>query len=406
MAPLSSLSRFVAIVPLACATLLWTTPVAAQVGPVQLFDGTVRIAGEAAVTIGAHDDDAFFNYTDYERNALRTVRLSGTLLWQPAPVVAFVAELRADDFDQLTASAFYVRLRPWQSVPLDFQAGRIPPVFGAFGRQVYDSSRLLIGYPLGYQYLTSLRADATPSDAGDLLRMRGRGWLSSFPIGSPESAPGVPLISGFRWDTGVQARWRFQRVEATVAVTQGTLANPRLVDDNGRPQLSARIATQATPGLRFGLSAARGRFLSDDVPVGDRPGGDQTSAGADAEYSTGRWLVRGEVIWTRWTLPYVTVPPEGPRVTARAGWIEGRYRLSPRFYVAARADAIGFSHVTGRSPAERRDTWDAGVRRVEVGAGYALFRQLMLRGAVQFNDRDGGRVTERTYVSSQVAWWF
>jgi hypothetical protein len=406
MAPLSSLSRFLAIVPLLCAALLWTSPAAAQIGPVQLFDGTVRIAGEASVTVGAHDDEAFFNYTDYERNALRTLRLSGTLLWQPTPLLAVVAEARTDDFDHLTASAFYVRARPWRSIPLDFQAGRIPPVFGAYGRQAYDANRLLIGYPLGYQYLTSLRADAIPADAGDLLRMRGRGWLSSFPIGSPEPAPGVPLISAFRWDTGVQARWRIRHVEAAVAVTQGTLANPRLVDDNNRPQFSARIASQVSPGLRIGVSGARGLFISDDVPRGDRPGGEQTSFGADAEYSGGRWLVRGEVIWTQWSLPYVTVPPEGPRITARAGWIEGRYRITPRLYVAARADALGFSHVTGRSPAERRDTWDAGVRRIEAGAGYSLLRYLMLRGVVQFNERDGGRVTERTYISSQVSWWF
>ena len=406
MAPLSSLSRFVVIVPLVCAAILWTAPVAAQIGPVQLFDGAVRIAGEASASVGERDYDAFFNYTDYERNALRTVRLSGTVLWQPASAVAFVAELRADDFDQLTASAFYVRVRPWRSVPLDVQAGRIPPVFGTYGRQAYESNRMLIGHPLAYQYLTSLRPDAIPADAGDLLRMRGRGWLSSFPIGSPEPAPGVPLISAFRWDTGVQARWRLRRTDIAVAVTQGTLANPLLVDDNGRPQISGRIATQLTPGLRVGVSGARGRFIADDVPRGDRPGGDQTSFGADAEYSAGRWLVRSEVIWTEWSIPYITVPPEGPRISARAAWVEGRYRITPRLYVAARADALGFSHVTGRSPEERRDTWDANVGRIEAGAGYSLLRNLMVRGIVQFNDRDGGRVTERTFVSSQVSWWF
>jgi hypothetical protein len=216
----------------------------------------------------------------------------------------------------------------------------------------------------------------------------------------------VPLISGFRWDTGVQARWRVKRLDAAVAVTQGTLANPLLVDDNGRAQVSGRIASQVTPAFRLGASGAHGLFLSDDVPRDGRPGGDQTSFGADAEYSIGRWLVRGEAIWTQWSVPYVTVPPEGPRISARAGWIESRYRITPRLYVAARVDALGFSHVTGPSRSEHRDTWDAGVRRVEAGAGYSLLRQLMIRGVVQVNQRDGGRVTERTYLSSQVSWWF
>jgi hypothetical protein len=38
----------------------------------------------------------------------------------------------------------------------------------------------LIGYPLAYQYLTSLRADSLPLNANELIAMRGRGWLSSY----------------------------------------------------------------------------------------------------------------------------------------------------------------------------------------------------------------------------------
>jgi hypothetical protein len=405
MAPLSTSSRFLPIAWLVCVAL-WATPAAAQPGPVQLFDGTVRIAGEVTLTAGAPDHDAFFNYTDYERNALRGVRIAGTALWQPRPRVALVAEVRADDFADVSGSAWYIRVRPWTSVALDVQAGRIPPVFGAYGRQVYAADRLLIGSPLAYQYLTSLRPDAIPADAGDLLRMRGRGWLSSFPVGEPAADAGVPLISGFRWDTGVQARWQSGPVDASASITQGTLANPRLVDDNGRPQLSGRVALHVGPGTRLGISAARGRFLSDDLPNGGRPGGTQTSFGGDAEYSRGRFVVRGEAVWTRWTIPYVTPPPEGDAISAAAVWIEGRYKITPRLYVAGRADRLGFSRVTGRSPFERRDSWDAGVRRLEAGAGYSVLRSLMLRGVVQLNERDGGRVTERTYVSAQVSWWF
>jgi hypothetical protein len=405
MAPLSTSRRFIPIAWLVGAAL-WATPAMAQPGPVQFFDGTVRIAGEVTLTAGARDEDAFFNYTDYERNALRGIRIAGTALWQPRPRMALVAEVRTDDFSRVSGSAWYLRVRPWTSIPLDLQAGRIPPVFGAYGRQVYAADRLLIGSPLAYQYLTSLRPDAIPADAGDLLRMRGRGWLSSFPVGDTTADAGVPLISGFRWDTGVQVRWQAGPLEAAAAITQGTLASPRVVDDNDRPQLSGRMAMRFGPGTRAGVSGARGRFLSDDLPGGGRPGGTQTSVGADAEYSRGRFLVRGEAVWTRWTIPYITPPPEGDAISASGAWIEGRYRITPRLYVAARLDRLAFSHVTGRSPFERRDTWDADVRRVEAGAGYSLLRNLGVRAVVQLNERDGGRVTERTYVSSQVSWWF
>src|SRR5438445_5776950 len=46
----------------------------------------------------------------------------------------------------------------------DVQIGRIPPTFGAFARRTYANDNPLIGYPLAYQYLTSLRADALRSE--------------------------------------------------------------------------------------------------------------------------------------------------------------------------------------------------------------------------------------------------
>src|SRR5688572_9612277 len=102
--------------------------------PVRLFDGRVRIGGEVSGTFGPHDDEAYFNFTDYERNALRTFRAALAGQWQPTDRVAFLGEVRADELEHLEAYAAFVRVRPWRGVAFDVQAGRIPPVFGAFGR--------------------------------------------------------------------------------------------------------------------------------------------------------------------------------------------------------------------------------------------------------------------------------
>ena len=40
--------------------------------------------------------------------------------------------------------------------------------FGAFARRTYANDNPLIGYPLAYQYLTSLRPDAVPATADAL----------------------------------------------------------------------------------------------------------------------------------------------------------------------------------------------------------------------------------------------
>ena len=373
--------------------------------PVQLFDGRVRLGGEISATFGAHDDEAFFNYTDYERNTLRTFRAALSGEWQPANRLAFLAEVRTDDFEQAEAYAAYVRVRPWRPLQLDIQAGRIPPVFGAFGRRRYQSDQILIGYPLAYQYLTSLRADSIPANADDLLQMRGRGWRSSFPIGSTVPAPGMPMISAFRWDTGVEATWWGPSIEAAVSVTAGTLSNPRLGDDNAGKQVAGRVAGRPVTGLVVGASAARGAWVSDDV-AGVKGSPAQTTFGADAEYSRDHWLVRSELVWSRWNVPFSTPPVEGTTVGALAGWVEGRYRLNPRIYVAGRADRLTFSDITGHMFEGTPTPWDAPVTRFEVGGGYLVQRNLVLRVIAQWNRRAGGRVESRTYFSTQVAWWF
>ena len=378
-------------------------------GPIRALDGRLTVSGELVGTAGVVDNLAFFNYTDYENNALRMTRAALAAAWRPAEWVAFVAELRTEDFTHVDAFAAYVRVRPFRSIPLDVQAGRIPPSFGSFGRRAYATDQTLIGYPLAYQYLTSLRPDAVPATPDDLIIMRGRGWRPSFPIGSFEDAPGLPLVTAFQWDTGVQASWTRGPLELTGALTNGTLSDPRFDDNNGGKQWSGRAAVRPVVGLVIGASAARGRFLDEEVtqilPEHARDGDyTQTAFGIDAEYSRDYWIVRGELVRSRWTLPLLA-PTTTIDVSALGVWVEGRYKFTPRVFAAARVDHLGFSKISGfiwTSPT----TWDAPVTRFEWGGGYYLQRNLVGRAVIQHNRRDGGRVLSRTFVSGQLSYWF
>lgn len=401
----------------ACAVLLvvWlgTIRAAAQAlpeGPLRSHDGTLLVSGEIVGTIGAADDRAFFNYTDYEHNALRMMRLALAGQWRPIAPVAFVAEVRAEDMRHVSVHAAYVRIRPWQTRAFDIQAGRIPPSFGAFGRRAYNTDNPLIGFPLAYQYVTSLRSDAVPATPDDLLRMRGRGWRPSFPIGSTQEIPGLPLVSAFRWDTGVQARWADARFEVTGALTAGTLSDPRVSDNNGGRQTSLRVAVKPIVGLLVGASAARGEWLSrritEALPESLRSRDyAQNALGVDAEYSRDYWLVRAEMVWSEWTMPFAQLGRD-EKLWSLGGWIEGRYRLTPRLFVAARGDRLGFSKIAGTMFEGRRTGWDGWVERVEVGGGWYLQRNLVARGVFQRNWRNAGRVRARTFVSGQLAYWF
>lgn len=372
--------------------------------PIRTSDGRLVVSAELIATVGSQDETAFFNYTDYEHNALRMFRLGTSGVWRPAGWLALAAELRSEDLEHPSLYAAYARIRPWRDRGFDIDVGRIPPAFGAFSRRGYSTDNPVIGYPLAYQYLTSLRTDAVPAVADDVLRMRARGWRSSFPVGVTTPGPGVPLISGFRWDTGVQVRWKAGPVDATGALTNGTLSNPRVSDDNAGKQVSGRVAMTPAVGLIIGVSGAGGAWLSQSVPSTGAP--QQRALGADIEYSRDHWIVRGELVFSRWALPLPLAPSNAESVSALGRWVEGRYRITPRIFVAARADRLGFSRLQGSAPGSPALAWDAPVTRIEAGAGYYLQRNLVARATVQANRRSGGRVRDRTFISAQLAYWF
>ena len=380
-------------------------------GPIELARGTVTVGGDITATLGARDNTAFFNFTDYETNALRMFRVSFTGMWRPTSRFALVTEVRSEDLKRLIPYALYARVRPWTNHGFDIQVGRIPPVFGAFARRSYDTDSPLIGYPLAYQYITSIRPDAIPATADDLLFMRARGWRATYPVGSPTPGPGVPLVSAYRWDTGVEAHGTAGVFDFSGAVTVGTLSNPRVTDDNHGRQFSGRVGATPLVGLVLGVSAAHGAFLKSSLADQYGNGGSndfpQDALGVDAEYSRGYWMVRGEAIWNLWHLPPIANPYITDPLRAGSAFVETRYRFTPRYFAGARADVLRFSTISGKRFFGGQPTpWDAPVTRVEVGGGVNLQRNLTLRGVVQRDWRDAGRVRDKTYLSAQISFWF
>jgi hypothetical protein len=289
---------------------------------------------------------------------------------------------------------------------LDVQAGRIPPVFGAFGRGSYGMANLLIGTPLAYQYLTSLRPDALPATGDDLVRMRGRGWLSNFPLGSTDADRGLPMINTVHADTGVQVHGVNGILEWTGAITTGSLSNPRVRDDNDARQVAGRAVARPTASLAIATSLARGAYVSrtvEDSLTISAEEGLQQAWGVDAEYSAGRILVRGEVIHSNWRLPNALSESGERDLSARSTMVEGRVRVFPGMQFAGRAERLDFSTITiGPTATE----WEAPVRRVELGGSYSIIRNVVVKASWQRNVRDGGRVRQDNLVGTQVVYWF
>jgi hypothetical protein len=387
--------------------------------PIVAAGGRLTVSGDVSATVscahsnepnaaGCTGDTGFFNYTDYDYSALRLFRVDLTASVKATSRLAMLAEVRTDNGSSPSPYGIYARIKPWAKHDFDIEVGRVPPTFGAFARRSYASDNLLLGYPLAYQYLTSLRPDSIPANADELLRMRGRGWLSQFSVGNTTAAPGVPLVSAFHWDTGVQVHAANAWVEASVAVTTGTLANPRVSDDNAGPQVAGRVAFHPAAGLILGASAARGPFVSTTASDAAGPQSQsgrltQTAWGGDAEYSRGYYLLRAEVIVSDWRVPAISAPFITSPLRAASISTEGRYKIRPGLYAAARFDHLGFSDITGTV---RTAGWDAAVTRTEIGGGYALQRNLELKASFQHNTRQGGRATTVNVLGTQLVFWF
>jgi hypothetical protein len=368
--------------------------------------------GGASVSV-APEDTGYFNYSTGAYSVLRLVRLDGSAAFRAGSRVTLVADVRlqgaiAEGGWQVRPYALFARIRPWSQTPLDIQVGLVPPVFGAFGRRAYGADNPLIGFPLGYQYVTTLRADALPASADELLSKRGSGWRVRYSIGNREPDYGVPLADGLRYPAGVEVHAGGGRIEAGVAVTTGSSSMPDSLDVGWRPQISARVAVRPVPGLVLGGSVSNGRFLTRDLtdwlgPAGAGSPDDQTAAGFDAEYSRGHLIVRAEGIASWWRLPQFAPPYFQEPLRAFALDVEARYRLLPGLYIALRVDGLDFSEVCGTVGCL---PWDAPVQRVEAGGGFSIRRNIVLKGVYQYNWRDGSRHPRLGLAATQLVVWF
>jgi hypothetical protein len=392
--------------PIVLGLLLGAAPAFAG-EPFSLFGGRFSLGGEASGAYGTRDR-GYFNNTDYGTNNLRLFRLDLAAELRLGAHIGAAADVRTDNLDTPRAYALYLRLRPWADRPLDVQAGQIPTVFGAFPRRRYLMDNPLIGTPLAYQYLTSMRHDYVPRNANELAARRGLGWLVPYPDADTPLAPGMPLVNAEHWDTGAQIRWAPEPVQLAISVTQGTLSDPRFHDNNDGKQVSGRVGWKPTTGLVVGASAALGPYLdrsvTDALPPSPPGRYDQKALGIDVEWSHGYWILRGEAVWNAWEVPVLDEPIIDSPLEALGLMLEARYKILPGLYVAARFDRLAFSSIeTSRGSLP----WDAPVTRVEAGFGYSIHRYVLAKAVYQYNHRDGGFTRhEASLVAGQILVWF
>ena len=242
------------------------------------------------------------------------------------PHFTVLGEVRSENVGRSAPYALYLRIRPWTARNFDIQVGRVPPTFGAFARRTYAADNPLIGYPLAYQYLTTMRADAL---AGQRRRAaaeaRHAAGCFAYSVGQPAPARGVPLVSAFRWDTGVQVHasdgprqrhgvgHRRHAVEPALSRRQQRPAGGR----TRRAASGRRAGRRRLAGARAVPRPGGGARRIGDVADGHDEQFTQTAWGGDVEYSRDYYLIRFETVVSEWRLPAVGAPAL-PRRSARS----------------------------------------------------------------------------------------
>jgi hypothetical protein len=200
-----------------------------------------------------------------------------------------------------------------------------------------------------------------------------------------------------------------------MAVTQGSQCNPRVRDDNSGKQVAGRVEVRPVLGLVLGASAAQGDYVAESAvaalpPASREASHDQQAFGLDAEFSRGYWLLRTEGILSRWFVPPVDQPLVPSPLESWGFFVEARRKIRPGLYAAARFDHVGFSTLTASPPAGSTTplvtTWEAPVTRVELGAGYSIRRNVVVKAVVQQNWRKEAAEQSDMVIAAQTQFWF
>ena len=321
-----------------------------------------------------------------------------------------VVDRRLTVFSQLTVdpstrASLTSYLRTWarytliagEGADMHLQLGIIPTPFGSFTERSYSTTNPLLGYPLMYHHFSSLRSNQLPADNADLLGHRGQGMTEYFTgYAGSGAAPraGLPMVYDSCWDFGGGVLGSLWRLEYLVAVTQGTLSDPRTnaVDTNDGQQLAVRLGYVPFPGLLVRTSYARGPYLDEsvapDLAVGQRVEDYlQEIVGLAVEFEHRHLAVVGELAANRWESPHIVDGVgRAQDLDVNGFYLEGRYKLSPGLQAAARYSGLRFGDIDDGTGSGRRVGWDRDADRFEVGLGYWLTDGVLGRLVGQLND--------------------
>ncbi|HSU31800.1 MAG TPA: hypothetical protein VLJ11_11250 [Bryobacteraceae bacterium] len=258
------------------------------------------------------------------------------------------------------------------------KAGQLSSAFGLFPVEYDDSKMPLIDAPMLYTGYLPIRPDQLPCGVKDVLGQTYGSEVDYHCGGSDDERYGVGPATLYGLPA-VEAEISISRLDARLQLTNSSPANPHGLTDGGQAaQWTAGTGYTLPGGLHLGVSGFRGPYL-DKILIPLLPAGKTLrdfpawGAGADAEWSRGRWSVQGEWQHFHFELPGFSHSPSENGAYGQAKCI-----LSPRLFLAMRATAQHFGRIQDSSGSSADQF--AGPQQVyDFSVGYRFNRQQLLK---------------------------
>jgi hypothetical protein len=313
---------------------------------------------------------------------------------------AFV-EARADrGFDPRADSAafrfdqYFLRYTPFADGTVDVQVGKFATVVGNWVARHDSWTNPLVNAPLPYENVTTASdVKAPPSRSAFLDRRRiadkKREW--------------VPLVWGPSYTSGAAVFMRRGAADLALEVKNASLSSrPAVWDARHRgfahPTVSGRVGWRPSAAWGLGASLSGGTYLRDDVDAraaGFRVGAHQQElAAVDATYAWRHVQLWAEAFVGRFEVPRVG---NADRV---AYYVEGRYKLTPRFFAALRWNEQFFGDV--ENDAGRDRSWDQDAWRVDAALGCRVDRHVQAKLQYSYTHQRGALQQGEQLVAAQV----
>jgi hypothetical protein len=333
---------------------------------------------------------------DFRQPAPAFIDASGTSLFNPrmtlfvdaqlgARVYAF-AQARVDrGFDpsdeplRARLDEYAVRFTPFQSGALSFQFGKFATVVGSWARRHSSWDNPFINAPLVYEELTGVwDSEPAPNAAVLLFWSHVRSGTAPSP---DEKYVRLPVVWGPSYATGFSVSGTLGHLDYAAEVKNAGLSSrPAVWNDDDRtwdhPAVNGRIGFRPSPTWNFGLSLGDSPYLRSDAaatipsPLG-RGDFRQRVVAQDASFAWHHVQIWTEAFEARYTNPRVG------NASVVGYYVEMKYKLTPRWFVAARWNEQRYGQITDLAGA--RTKWDRDTNRVDLGTGFRITAHAQLK---------------------------